>query len=166
MQSRLAANTKLKRRAQAQGRFAAHLINKIHRPHPAWQALRAALWKGVQGRPESSELRSAHLWRIGFSFVRRSVDKRERPSRRISFHIASPAVELPQIDSLTGSLGLDSGSQYNHWPWSLHIRPCNFPLTRSLKIEVRRSPSLTDTCLTVSHPASSNRSFKLFILAE
>jgi hypothetical protein len=135
-------------------------------PFQDWQVLWVALLWEVQDMPESSGSPAANLLRTRFSSFRHSEDNRGRQFRRITFHNASPAVELPQIDSLTGSFGLDSGSQYNHWPWSLHIRPCNFPLTRSLKIEVRRSPSLADTCLTVSHPASSNRSFKLLILAE
>ena len=67
-QSRLAANSQPKRRAQAQCRLTAHLIGKMSHLQKAREALWAELWQGVQDRSESSLLQPVDSLRARLSF--------------------------------------------------------------------------------------------------
>ena len=92
-----------------------------------WAGATGAHARAVRDSQEFSVSRRGDEWLQGFAGDGGSGDIPAHPIPRISFHSASPAVELTHGDSFDGSLGADSGNQYSHWPWSLHIRPCSLP---------------------------------------
>src|SRR5262249_24462770 len=100
--------------------------------------------------------------------VLRTEGNTARPRRRNTSHTAPPAVDVitSSDDESRAGDGLGSGSQYSHSPWSLQRRALSRPSLRSRPMVVRLMPSVAETCLLVSMPASRRRALRLLSLAE